>query len=119
MGHHDQNHGHAHHHTDNVRVLFWSFFAIFTFMLVEAVGGLLTNRLALLSDAGHMLRDAAALGLSLLAFKIGEHQATQDKTYAFRRYQTIAAFINGITLIVLSLYILYEAFPRFFDPPNV
>jgi len=119
MGHHDQNHGHAHHHADNVRVLFWSFLAIFTFMIVEAVGGFLTNSLALMSDAGHMLSDAAALGLSLLAFKIGERKATKDKTYGFRRFEIIAAFINGITLIVISLYILYEAFHRFFDPPNV
>jgi len=119
MGHHEQNHGHAHHHTDNVRVLFWSFLAIFTFMIVEAVGGFLTNSLALMSDAGHMLSDAAALGLSLLAFKIGERKATKDKTYGFRRFEIIAAFINGVTLIVISLYILYEAFHRFFDPPNV
>src|SRR5699024_6999148 len=119
MGHHDQNHGHAHHHTDNVRVLFWSLFAFFTFMIVEAVGGFLTNSLDLMSDVGHMLNDSAAAGLSLLAFKIGVRNATKDKTYGFRRFEIIAAFINGITLIVISLYILYEAFHRFFDPPNV
>lgn len=122
MGHsHEHNHsqGHHHHHTSNKRVLFWSFVTIFTFMIVEAIGGYLTNSLALLSDAGHMLSDAAALGLSLLAFKIGEKQATSDKTYGYKRFEIIAAFINGLTLIVISLYIFYEAYHRFLEPPEV
>ncbi|UJL47788.1 cation transporter [Virgibacillus sp. NKC19-16] len=117
MGH---NHSHDHsHHTSNTRVLSVSFILIFTFMIVEAIGGFLTNSLALLSDAGHMLSDAAALGLSLLAFKVGEKKATQDKTYGYRRFEIIAAFINGITLIAISIYIFYEAFHRFSDPPTV
>lgn len=118
MGH-NHSHDHSHHHTSNTRVLFVSFILIFTFMIVEAIGGFLTNSLALLSDAGHMLSDAAALGLSLLAFKIGEKKATQDKTYGYRRFEIIAAFINGITLMAISIYIFYEAFLRFSDPPNV
>src|SRR5699024_6322525 len=113
MGHHD------HHHTNNMKVLFWSFIAIFTFMIVEAIGGWLTNSLALLSDAGHMLSDAAALGLSLLAFKIGTKKATADKTYGYRRFEIIAAFINGVTLLIISLIIFYEAYHRFLEPPNV
>ncbi|WP_217585743.1 cation diffusion facilitator family transporter [Lentibacillus saliphilus] len=113
------NHDHHHHHTDNTKVLFWSFLIIFSFMIVEAIGGLITNSLALLSDAGHMLSDAASLGLSLLAFKIGAKKATLSKTYGYRRLEIIAAFINGVTLIVISLYIFYEAYQRFLDPPNV
>ncbi|WP_163970812.1 cation diffusion facilitator family transporter [Oceanobacillus halotolerans] len=116
MGH---DHGHHHHHTSNKRVLFWSFIIISVFMMVEAIGGYLTNSLALLSDAGHMLSDAAALGLSLLAFKIGEKKATKMKTYGYKRFEIIAAFINGLTLIVIALFIFYEAFHRFVDPPNV
>ncbi|MFD2628225.1 cation diffusion facilitator family transporter [Oceanobacillus kapialis] len=116
---HDHSHGHHHHHTANKKVMFWSFIAIFTFMIVEAIGGYLTNSLALLSDAGHMLSDAAAIGLSLLAFKIGEKQATSDKTYGYKRFEIIAAFINGITLIAISLYIFYEAYHRFLEPPEV
>lgn len=116
---HSHDHGHHHHTTSNKKVLFFSFLLITFFMIVEAVGGLLTNSLALLSDAGHMLSDAAALGLSLLAFKIGERQATYSKTYGYRRIEIIAAFINGLTLIIISLYIFYEAFQRFIDPPNV
>ncbi|WP_029268318.1 cation diffusion facilitator family transporter [Virgibacillus alimentarius] len=116
MGNH---HDHSHHHTNNVRVLFFSFLIIFIFMIIEAIGGFLTNSLALLSDAGHMLSDAAALGLSLIAFKIGERKATEEKTYGYKRFEIIAAFINGITLIAISLYIFYEAFHRFVEPPNV
>lgn len=114
MGHH-----HDHHHTSNTKVLFWSFIAIFTFMIIEVIGGLLTNSLALLSDAGHMLSDAAALGLSLIAFKVGTKKATNTKTFGYKRFEIVAAFINGITLLVISLIILYEAYHRFLEPPNV
>ncbi|WP_010649598.1 cation diffusion facilitator family transporter [Oceanobacillus massiliensis] len=121
--HHDHDHSHAghghHHHTSNTRVLFWSFIFIFTFMIVEAIGGFLTNSLALLSDAGHMLSDAAALGLSLIAFKIGEKKATGSKTFGYRRFEIIAAFINGITLVAISLFVFYEAIHRFAEPPIV
>ncbi|WP_067730065.1 cation diffusion facilitator family transporter [Oceanobacillus damuensis] len=119
MGHHHHQHDHGHHHTTNTRKLFWSFILIFSFMIIEAIGGILTNSLALLSDAGHMLSDASALGLSLLAFKIGEKKATGDKTFGYRRFEIIAAFINGITLMIISLYIFYEAMHRFANPPNV
>src|SRR5690606_3001697 len=99
--HHHHNHDHHshghHHHSANKRVLMISFIAIFTFMIVEAIGGFLTNSLALISDAGHMLSDAAALGLSLLAFKIGERKATKEKTFGYKRFEIIAAFINGVT----------------------
>src|SRR5699024_7685205 len=81
--------------------------------------GLLTNSLALLSDAGHMLSDAFALALSLFAFKIGEKQATEDKTFGFKRFESIAALINGLTMIIISLYIFYEAYNRFLLSPYV
>ncbi len=117
MGH---NHSHDHgHHTNNKTALLWSFIIIFGFMIVEVIGGFLTNSLALLSDAGHMLSDAAALGFSLLAFKIGEKSASYSKTYGYKRFEIIAAFVNGITLIAISLYIYYEAYQRFLEPPNV
>jgi len=121
--HHHHNHDHHshghHHHSANKRVLMISFIAIFTFMIVEAIGGFLTNSLALISDAGHMLSDAAALGLSLLAFKIGERKATKEKTFGYKRFEIIAAFINGVTLIIISLYIFYEAITRFVEPQMV
>ena len=81
MGHHhghSHDHHHGHHHTGNKKALLWSFILIATFMVVEVIGGILTNSLALLSDAGHMLSDAAALGLSFFALKLGEKKVTQN-----------------------------------------
>lgn len=118
MGH-SHDHGHDHTHGANKTALLWSFILIFGFMIVEVIGGLITNSLALLSDAGHMLSDAAALGLSLVAFKIGERSASKAKTYGYKRFEILAAFLNGVTLIVISLYIFWEAYQRFLDPPNV
>ena len=88
-------------------------------MVVEVIGGLVTNSLALLSDAGHMLSDAVALGLSFFAMKLGEKKASQSKTFGYRRFEIIAASLNGLTLIIISLYIFYEAFQRFLNPPEV
>ncbi|MGM9923515.1 MAG: cation diffusion facilitator family transporter [Bacillus sp. (in: firmicutes)] len=124
MGHH-HNHGHSHghdhhhHHTSNKKVLFTAFILIAAFMIVEVIGGFITNSLALLSDAGHMLSDAAALGLSLFAVILGEKKATEQNTFGYRRFEIIAAAINGITLIVISGYIFYEAFQRFQHPPEI
>lgn len=126
MGHHHSHghdhshgHGHHHHHTSNKKALFWSFLLIATFMVVEVIGGLLTNSLALLSDAGHMLSDAAALGLSLFAMKLGERKATNSKTFGYKRFEIIAAALNGLTLILISVYIFFEAYHRLIDPPEV
>ncbi|SER83910.1 cobalt-zinc-cadmium efflux system protein [Gracilibacillus ureilyticus] len=121
MGHsHDHDHGHHHHHhTNNKKALFISFLFISIFMIVEIIGGLLTNSLALLSDAGHMFSDAFALGLSLFAFKLSEKAANVQKTFGYKRFEILAAFINGITLVGISLYIFWEAYHRFLEPPNV
>ncbi|MFD2681096.1 cation diffusion facilitator family transporter [Bacillus seohaeanensis] len=117
-GHHD--HGHHHHgHSTNKKVLFISFLLIFLFMIVEVIGGILTNSLALLSDAGHMLSDAAALGLSLFAFYVGEKTSNKAKTYGYKRFEILAAFLNGLTLLLISLYIFWEAYNRFLEPPSV
>ncbi|WP_232824249.1 MULTISPECIES: cation diffusion facilitator family transporter [Paraliobacillus] len=120
MGHeHSHGHDHQHGHHANKKALLLSFILIATFMVVEVIGGILTNSLALLSDAGHMLSDAAALGLSLFAFKFGERAATSTKTYGYKRFEILAAFINGITLLAISVYIFWEAYNRFLEPPNV
>lgn len=116
---HTHGHDHQHGHNANKKALLLSFILIATFMVVEVIGGILTNSLALLSDAGHMLSDAAALGLSLFAFKFGERAATSTKTYGYKRFEILAAFINGITLLVISIYIFWEAYSRFLEPPNV
>lgn len=103
----------------NKKILKWTFFLIAGFMIVEVIGGIMTNSLALLSDAGHMLSDAAALALSYVALSIGQRTATAQKTFGYRRFEIFAALINGLTLIGISLYIFYEAIQRFSDPPTV
>ncbi|MDR6726977.1 cobalt-zinc-cadmium efflux system protein [Paenibacillus amylolyticus] len=117
--HHNHDHGHHHAHTNNKKVLLISFIIITLYMFVEAVGGLITNSLALISDAGHMLSDSIALGIALLAFTFGEKAVNTGKTYGYRRFEILAATLNGITLIGISLYIFYEAIGRFINPPEV
>lgn len=96
-----------------------SFIIITSYMVIEAIGGFMTNSLALLSDAGHMLSDAISLGIALLAFTLGEKAANYSKTYGYKRFEILAAVLNGGTLIFISLYIFYEAIQRFQHPPEV
>jgi cobalt-zinc-cadmium efflux system protein len=91
----------------------------FTYMLAEAIGGYFANSLALLSDAGHMFTDVAALALSLLAVRFASRPATPRKTYGFYRLEILAALVNGVTLIVLSLIICFEAYKRLRQPEEV
>jgi cobalt-zinc-cadmium efflux system protein len=86
---------------------------------VEVAGGILSNSLALLSDAGHMLVDGLALGLSLFAMALARRPATASKTYGYHRAEIMAALTNGTILVVVSIYIFYEAYQRFFSPPQV
>jgi len=88
-------------------------------MAFEVVGGILSNSLALLGDAGHMFVDALALGLSLFAITMARRPATPTKTYGYHRVEIMAALANGTTLILVSLYIFYEAYHRFLNPPDV
>lgn len=101
------------------RTLLISFIIITGYMFIEAFGGWLTGSLALLSDAGHMLSDAVALGATLMAFKIGEKAATHQKTYGYKRFEILVASVNGITLVVIALMIFYEAIKRFNSPPEI
>jgi len=89
------------------------------YMLAEAVGGYLTNSLALISDAGHMLTDAAALALALFAMWFSSRPATPQKTYGYYRLEILAALANGVALIIMSLLIFFEAYKRAQDPPPV
>jgi cobalt-zinc-cadmium efflux system protein len=88
-------------------------------MVVSVVGGLHSRSLALLSDAGHMLADAAALGLALVAQKVASRPRTGLRTYGWRRAETLAAFVNAILLGVASVWIVLEAIERWQDPPDV
>jgi len=88
-------------------------------MIVEAVFGFVSNSLALISDAFHMLSDAAALFLSLVAFKIAEKRANLQKTFGYKRVEIIAAFINAIALIALAIFVIVEAIIRLFNEPQI
>lgn len=88
-------------------------------MIVEAVGGWFTNSLALIADAGHMLTDVAAMALTLGSFWFASRPATARKTFGFYRLEILAAFINGVALVLLSLWVIYEAYERWQSPPAV
>jgi cobalt-zinc-cadmium efflux system protein len=88
-------------------------------MVAEVVGGVLSNSLALLSDAGHMLTDNLALLLSFFAMKFAAMPATERRTFGFYRLEILAALINGIILVVISLYIIYQAYLRMINPQHV
>jgi len=123
-GHDDVHKGHnhgalgGHVHATGTR-LKWAFFATFFILAVEVIGGSLANSLALLSDAGHVLTDVAALGLAWFAAVQAQKSPTLDKTFGFHRTGILAALANSITLIIIAFVILYEAFHRFQNPQPV
>ena len=120
-----QHHEHAHGHgigvkrEGNASALRWAFGITTLILVAEAVGGWLTNSLALLSDAGHMLSDAASLGLSLLAIHFAQKPASASKSYGYRRLEILAALANGVALFVIAVAISWEAAHRLFAPPPV
>ena len=122
QGHDGHQHGPHHRHGAAVRDerrIGWAFTIIFTFMLVEVVGGLMAHSLALLADAGHMVSDAAALGMSWVALRLGKRAADAERTYGYRRLEVLAAFVNGCTLFVIAAWIVLEAIRRFAAPTEV
>jgi len=90
-----------------------------TFMVAEIIGGLLTNSLALLADAGHMATDVAALALALWATWLARRPATAARSFGYLRAEVLAALVNAATLVAISGYIFWEAFERFRHPPAV
>ena len=88
-------------------------------MVAEVVGGLLAHSLALLADAGHMLADVAALGLSVAVVSLARRPATAERTFGLLRLEILAALVNGAALIAISIGIAVEAYRRFYAPPAV
>jgi len=114
--HHDHRHSHV---ADGERRIFWVLVLTVVFMVVEAVGGWLSGSLALIADAGHMLSDAAALGLAWAAFRVGRRPSDAKRSYGYHRLQIIAAFANGLTLFAIAVWILAEAIGRLREPVPV
>lgn len=122
---HGQEHEHGHHHDvrsaseGGRRDLLIALSITLLMMVAEAVGGLLSNSLALLSDAGHMLTDNLAILLSFFAMKFSTMPATEKKTFGFYRLEILAALLNGIILVFISVFIMYEAYLRMVHPQPV
>jgi cobalt-zinc-cadmium efflux system protein len=114
------NDGHRHRSTTKSwRRLILVLFLTALYMVAEVVGALWTGSLALLADAGHMFTDVAALTLALTAVWFGSRPATSKKTFGYYRLEIIAALVNGVALVVISLLIFYGAYERWIEPPVV
>ena len=90
-----------------------------SYLVAEVIGGIITKSLALLADAGHMLTDVGGLALALFAINLTQRKASPQKTYGYYRAEILAALANAVVLIGISFYILYEAYQRFRNPPEV
>jgi len=110
--------GHENHSHDTKRIRF-ALVLTGVFMLVEVAGGLLSGSLALLADAGHMLTDTMALALSAIAFHMSSRPADSRRSYGYQRFQILAAFVNGLSLLVIVGWILFEAVGRIVEPTPV
>jgi cobalt-zinc-cadmium efflux system protein len=125
MSDHNHDHGHKHDHTHGLKregnssALSWAFGITLVIMAAEVIGGWWTNSLALLSDSGHMLSDAASLGLSLVAIRFAAKAASPSKSFGYRRLEILAALANGVALFLIAIAITWEAWHRLFEPPTV
>lgn len=111
--------GDSEHRSQNKKRLRITLILSVTYMVAEFVGGILTNSLALLADAGHMLADAGALGLSLFALWAAQKPVTSTHTYGYYRTEILAALVNGSTLVAIAIYIFIEAYQRLAMIPEV
>ncbi len=119
---HSHSHSHGHHHdlrNESKKGMLTVLGMTAAYMLIEVVTGLMTHSLAMFADAGHMLSDVGALLLGLLAVWFSSKPATPGKTYGYYRSEILAGFFNALALVALSLIILFEAYRRFSNPPEV
>src|SRR5688572_13354452 len=129
--HHGHAHGHDHAHGAHggvpreradpkvMRRLRWALVITSAFMIAELVGGILSNSLALLADAGHMLTDVGALALSLFVAWFSRQPETPQKTYGYLRWEVLAALINGAALLAITIAMMWEAVTRLRTPEPV
>ncbi len=118
-GAHHHGPGHAHASDAPVRSLRIALVLTAILLVVEVIGGFLSNSIALLADAGHMLTDVAALALALFVAWFSKQPGTPQKTYGYLRWEILAAFLNGATLLLISAWILWEAASRFRAPAPI
>jgi cobalt-zinc-cadmium efflux system protein len=111
--------GHSHGADAPVRSLRIALVLTALLLVVEIIGGFLSNSIALLADAGHMLTDVAALGLALFVAWFSKQPETPQKTYGYLRWEILAALVNGATLLMISAWILWEAIARFSTPAPI
>ncbi len=125
---HAHSHGHGHQHggghmhvhgSTNETRLAWALVVIALFMIVEIVGGVISGSLAVIADAVHMASDVVALGMSWAALRIGRRPANAQLSYGYRRLEVLVAFVNGLTLLVISAGVMIEAVRRFAEPQPV
>lgn len=116
---HSHEHSHTHSHGNDKKLLTISFAITFVVMIVEIIGGIYVNSLALISDAIHMFTHAFALGLSLFAIMISTKKIDNEKSFGYFRAEVLAAFINGFTIALSVLWIVYEAIMRFLNPEEI
>lgn len=120
--HHDHGHSHAHtqsHRPKERRRLLYCILLTGLMMIAEGIGGYLTNSLALLSDAGHMLTHVAALAVSYGAIRVAARPPTKHATYGYYRVEILAALFNAISIVIICAFIAYEAYHRLLDPQPV
>lgn len=115
---HCDNHNHEHNHSSSRGLLLVLILTVL-YMFAEFFGGLYTNSLALMADAGHMLGDVGSLLLSYFAIWLSSRPAPPEKTFGYFRAEIFAAFINGVTLVIISLCIIYDAYFRLLSPPEI
>lgn len=109
----------SHAHAGSQRRIIIALVLTGTFMLVEIAGGIISGSLALLADAGHMLTDTMALGLAAMAFHVSKRPPDGRLTYGYQRFQILAAFVNGLSLLVIVGWIVFEALQRFMNPRDI
>ncbi len=109
-------HHHHHHHESSSERIGWAFFLNLCFTVIEFIGGVLTNSTAILADAVHDLGDSISIGMAWLLDKFSRKDATQTFTYGYQRLSLVGAFINAVVLTAGSIWILFEAIPRLWDP---
>jgi cobalt-zinc-cadmium efflux system protein len=118
---HAHGHSHAHHHGDERNAARIGIAALLTggFMGVELAGGIIAGSLALIADAGHMLSDFGALALAWIGFRMARRPADSKRTFGFRRFPVLAAFVNGLTLFAIAVWIVAEAIVRLNNPHEI